>query len=440
MGGSNGAGSGGESGAAGQAGSAGQGGMGGQAGMGGQGAPGRKVRSCFARRSVAPDAVSAECLAKANEADRKGSARPPGVGYTDGLDPLPDHVAYLTFDDGPSQWTTDFLDVLSQHGVRATFFVTVQRLQTSGDLDASYLDESGNSVRYRDVLARTSAAGHVLGNHGLDHSDLLTLAPSEVERQLDENERAINRALVSSGGMPRPLSLFRPPYGSPFFPQGKPAHPDNSSAVTGALIQDRALNILWEISAGDALDLAQGESTARTGSANTDPAAPTFAAKVARTQSAVLDDARIRNGQGAVILFHDMYPTTRDALPAIIEGLRGLGYRFETIEDYSATRFGRPSYEVVPGPKLYDPCTNEQERGCLYVGSERAPVCGRFWNAYMVADGGATLGAPLSSPAFSSSVNALTQTFERGSIELHPDSDASCEIIVETTQASGAAP
>jgi peptidoglycan/xylan/chitin deacetylase (PgdA/CDA1 family) len=407
--------------------------------MGGQAAP-KLLRSCFAHRGIAPDAVSAECSAQANEVDGKGSARPPGVGYTDGLDPLPDHVAYLTFDDGPSQWTQDFLDVLSERDVRATFFVTVQRLQTSSGLDGGYVDEAGNNVRYRDVLARTSAAGHVLGNHGMDHTDLLTLAPGEVERQLDDNERAINRALVSSGATPRPLSLFRPPYGSPFFVHGLPAHADNSIAVTGAVIQDRALNILWEISAGDALDLAQGESTARTGPTNTDPAAPTFAAKVARTQAAVLDHSRIRSGQGAVILFHDMYPTTRDALPSIIDGLRSLGYRFETLEDYSASRFGRPSYEVVPGPKLYDPCTTERDRGCLYVGSERAPVCGRFWNAYVVAEGSATLGSPLSSPAYSSSANALMQTFERGTIELHPENEASCQIVVETTQAGGTAP
>jgi len=32
-------------------------------------------------------------------------------------------VVYLTFDDGPSKWTEDFLDVLKEYGVQGTFFM-----------------------------------------------------------------------------------------------------------------------------------------------------------------------------------------------------------------------------------------------------------------------------------------------------------------------------
>jgi hypothetical protein len=31
-------------------------------------------------------------------------------------------IVYLTFDDGPSEWTEEFLDVLQQYDVKATFF------------------------------------------------------------------------------------------------------------------------------------------------------------------------------------------------------------------------------------------------------------------------------------------------------------------------------
>ena len=32
-------------------------------------------------------------------------------------------VLALTFDDGPSPWTIEILDLLAEHGARATFFV-----------------------------------------------------------------------------------------------------------------------------------------------------------------------------------------------------------------------------------------------------------------------------------------------------------------------------
>lgn len=61
----------------------------------------------------------------------------------------------LTFDDGPSEWTPRFLDLLARHGARATFFVL------------------GVNVQGReDVLRRIVAEGHEIGLHGWDHARL----------------------------------------------------------------------------------------------------------------------------------------------------------------------------------------------------------------------------------------------------------------------------
>ncbi|MBO1912734.1 polysaccharide deacetylase family protein, partial [Microvirga sp. 3-52] len=38
-------------------------------------------------------------------------------------------VVYLTFDDGPSLLTDQFLDVLDEHGVKATFFMQGSNLK-----------------------------------------------------------------------------------------------------------------------------------------------------------------------------------------------------------------------------------------------------------------------------------------------------------------------
>src|SRR5262249_6234907 len=68
------------------------------------------------------------------------AARPMGVGFPDGDDLLPPHVAYLTFDDGPSDWTGEVLDILATESVKATFFVNARNLKGAAGLDGSYVD------------------------------------------------------------------------------------------------------------------------------------------------------------------------------------------------------------------------------------------------------------------------------------------------------------
>jgi peptidoglycan-N-acetylglucosamine deacetylase len=97
-------------------------------------------------------------------------------------------VVALSFDDGPDPQTTPaLLDILGRHGARATFFVV-------GDAAAVH----------HDVVSRTVAEGHAVGNHTWDHPDLSTLSP----RQGIDQIQACAEAL---GGLAAPL--FRPPYG-----------------------------------------------------------------------------------------------------------------------------------------------------------------------------------------------------------------------------------
>ncbi|WP_034446499.1 polysaccharide deacetylase family protein [Butyrivibrio sp. AE2032] len=59
---------------------------------------------------------------------------------------------YLTFDDGPSTYTDDILDILAEYDVKATFFVC-------GKPDA----------KYTDVYKRIVSDGHTLGMHSYSH-------------------------------------------------------------------------------------------------------------------------------------------------------------------------------------------------------------------------------------------------------------------------------
>jgi peptidoglycan/xylan/chitin deacetylase (PgdA/CDA1 family) len=59
---------------------------------------------------------------------------------------------YLTFDDGPSMYTDDILDILAEHNVKATFFVI-------GNTDK----------RSKDLYKRIVEEGHTLGMHSYSH-------------------------------------------------------------------------------------------------------------------------------------------------------------------------------------------------------------------------------------------------------------------------------
>ena len=95
----------------------------------------------------------------------------------------------LTFDDGPSQWTEPILDILDAAGARATFFVL------------------GENVKGREqIVRRTAAAGHEIGNHTFTHPWLQGRPRDEIGRELTAAEELIERVVLQ-----RPR-VFRAPY------------------------------------------------------------------------------------------------------------------------------------------------------------------------------------------------------------------------------------
>ncbi len=96
----------------------------------------------------------------------------------------------LTFDDGPSEYTTDVLGVLSSHGVRATFFVLGE-----------------HAASRPEVVRALAEAGHGVGIHGWDHTAFTELDPEALAADISRTE-ALLREL--SGAECRDI---RPPYG-----------------------------------------------------------------------------------------------------------------------------------------------------------------------------------------------------------------------------------
>ena len=94
-------------------------------------------------------------------------------------------AVHLTFDDGPHpQWTPFVLDLLEQHGQKATFFCV-------GD----------NIRRHPDLFDRICREGHSWGNHTMHHDSGWTTGTFAYLRS-----HLACDALTKSG-------LFRPPYG-----------------------------------------------------------------------------------------------------------------------------------------------------------------------------------------------------------------------------------
>ena len=100
-------------------------------------------------------------------------------------------VLALTFDDGPDPLhTPPLLDLLGRHGVKGTFFLT------------------GASVRRSpEVVARTVAEGHEIGNHSFNHRRFATMPVAAQTAEIDEADALLR----SHDG--RDSHWFRPPQG-----------------------------------------------------------------------------------------------------------------------------------------------------------------------------------------------------------------------------------
>ncbi|MBK8219328.1 MAG: polysaccharide deacetylase family protein [Myxococcales bacterium] len=214
----------------------------------------------------------------------------------EGPEPTPgDGRRYVTFtfDDGPFLETTPaILRVLAQRKVHATFFVVGQYLDGNARRDE----------RTRQVLRDIAEGGHLVGNHTLDHRLLPTITRAEVNEQIDETSRLIERTL---GKKP---TLFRPPYGE-------------VDAYTREIVRARGMElVLWSIEAGDMT--------------HDDPEAM---ARSLRNQ--------IEYNGGGIVLLHDIRPTTLPTLKKVLTFLHQKRWRPEAPE--------RVGYQIVDLPTYF---------------------------------------------------------------------------------------
>ena len=101
----------------------------------------------------------------------------------------PPKTVALTFDDGPSELTPQFLDLLLQYKAKAVFFCIGEQIQ-----------------KYPEVVKRMQDEGHLIANHTFTHQ------PKNISRAkaLADEIRHTDEALAHLGIT---TPYFRPPYG-----------------------------------------------------------------------------------------------------------------------------------------------------------------------------------------------------------------------------------
>jgi len=105
-----------------------------------------------------------------------------------------EQVVYLTFDDGPSAWTPQILDVLGRYNAKATFYQIGQQVGAGAD-----------------AVRRQIGEGHSLGNHTWNHPSLDGLPRDQFFYQIQSTENAQRE----QGGYQKPgPHCLRPPYGA----------------------------------------------------------------------------------------------------------------------------------------------------------------------------------------------------------------------------------
>ena len=191
-------------------------------------------------------------------------------------------VAYLTFDDGPSRTVTPgILDVLAEEGIKATFFTLPYG--------------SAN-----DIFWRIINEGHEIGNHSYSH-DYPTLYEGSVSAFREDVQKARN---FISDNFGYTTTSFR-------FPGGSQDQSRSTLSPRIGVINEIGYRYFdWDI---DTNDWRRG-----------------------RTADDIINDILdSTNGrEHVIILLHDVYDRTLEALPGIIDGLRNQGYSFDVLKNH----------------------------------------------------------------------------------------------------------
>lgn len=178
---------------------------------------------------------------------------------------LPKGYVALSFDDGPSKYTKEIVDILVEHEVAATFLFV------------------GNKVaRNAEAVKYASEHQMSIGSHSWDHSKMTDNGVNENQNNLAKANQALEQIIQS------PITVFRPPYGA------------INDKLAAKVTEQQMKVLLWN---------RDSEDWRR------------------KTPEDVIQFVHHTDPSGAVYLFHEKKITV-EALPAIIQYLQGKNMKF----------------------------------------------------------------------------------------------------------------
>ena len=187
-------------------------------------------------------------------------------------------IVALTFDDGPSRYTEQILDLFDTYGGYGTFFVLGHRVYP-----------------WRDVVSRMSNSGHEVANHAWSHTNLTRLSREAIAREIRDTSNAIYYVTGQ-----RPV-IMRPPFGA-------------TNNRVRSVTEDLGYPVInWTV---DTMDWRYR--------------------RVDHVYNVIMN----RVYDGAVILLHDIHGTTAAAMELVIPSLVERGYRLVTTSYLLEYRFG----------------------------------------------------------------------------------------------------
>ena len=198
-----------------------------------------------------------------------------------------DRVIYLTFDDGPCQYTQKVLDTLNKYNVKATFFVTHQ------------------FAGYVHLIEKEYASGHAVGVHSYTHN-------WNIYRSVDTYVSDFNRMnddILKYTGVKS--NIFRFPGGSSNTISRNYAK-GVVKAIASYMTNQGYAYFDWDVDSGD----ASGASRSK-------------------IYSNVVNG--VKYCTKCVVLMHDIKPNTVNELDNILKTLTSNGYRFGTLSTASVT-------------------------------------------------------------------------------------------------------
>jgi chitin deacetylase len=189
-------------------------------------------------------------------------------------------VVALTFDDAPSEFSNEVVEILAEKNIVATFYII------------------GNNIETHPEHALTIVnAGHEMGNHSYSHPRFYLKSQGNIDLEIQKTNQLIRDSGYTD------VITFRPPYGKKLF--GLPWYLSRHDIHT----------VMWDV----------------------EPETYTAGMAEGREKTKAIVDYTVSQVEpGSIILLHPFCKTcssSRAAIPGIIDTLIAQGYTFVTVSE-----------------------------------------------------------------------------------------------------------